>query len=72
VEYPLPYDPDADQEPYYPVPTAASQAAHGEYARLAARVPNLHCCGRLADYRYYNMDQALGRALAVAGEITWS
>jgi UDP-galactopyranose mutase len=39
------------------------------YAALAARIPNLFCCGRLGDFRYYNMDQALNRALETARAI---
>lgn len=66
VEYSLQYDPDATNEPYYPIPTDSSQAAYDAYAEQAAQIPNLYCCGRLADFKYYNMDQALARALDVA------
>ena len=34
-----------------------------KYEALASKIENLVCCGRLADFRYYNMDQALKRAL---------
>lgn len=63
IEYPLPYDPQQVTEPYYPVLTKESQQQYAKYQKLAAAVPNLHCCGRLADFKYYNMDQALERAL---------
>lgn len=63
VEYPLPYREGERMEPYYPVLTKESQAQYAQYAAMAQRVPNLICCGRLADFKYYNMDQALERAL---------
>lgn len=63
VEYPLPYKEGEKQEPYYPVLTAESQEQYGKYKALAAKIPNLILCGRLADFKYYNMDQALERAL---------
>lgn len=72
VEYPVPYEADADTsvEPYYPVLTEASQKAYSTYADAAAKVSGLFCAGRLADFRYYNMDQALERAFDFAETIT--
>ena len=66
VEYPLPYREGEKMEPYYPVLTKKSQEQYAKYAALAHRVPNLICCGRLADFKYYNMDQALEQALECA------
>jgi UDP-galactopyranose mutase len=66
VEYPLPYQEGEKREPYYPVLTEESQAQYARYHALAERVQNLICCGRLADFKYYNMDQALERALKVS------
>lgn len=63
VEYPLPYQEGAYMEPYYPVLTEASQKQYAQYRELADQIPNLVCCGRLADFKYYNMDQALKQAL---------
>ncbi len=51
-------------DPYYPVPRADNQALYKSYERLARDVPNVHFVGRLATYRYYNMDQVVGQALA--------
>lgn len=65
VEYPLPYREGEKLEPYYPVLTEKSQAQFAQYQALAQQIPNLICCGRLADFKYYNMDQALARALEV-------
>ncbi len=63
VEYPLPYREGEKLEPYYPVLTEESQAQYAKYKDLADHIPNLILCGRLADFKYYNMDQALDRAL---------
>ena len=65
VEYPLPYEKEKTAEPYYPVLTEKSISLHQKYRREASRYPNLYLCGRLADFRYYNMDQALEKALAL-------
>ena len=69
VEYPLPYREGEALEPYYPVLTEESQQQYAKYRALADAVPNLVCCGRLADFKYYNMDQALSRALEVCQSI---
>lgn len=66
LEYPLPYDGTDSAEPYYPVLTAESQKQYAQYRDAAEKIPNLILCGRLADFRYYNMDQAVERALHVA------
>lgn len=66
VEYPLPCREGEKLEPYYPVLTARSQKQYAKYKVLADQIPNLICCGRLADFKYYNMDQALAQALAAA------
>lgn len=68
VEYPLPYKEGEHLEPYYPVLTEKSQAQYVQYKNAAERIPNLICCGRLADFKYYNMDQALEQALRVCRE----
>lgn len=65
VEYPLPYREGENLEPYYPVLTAESQQLYGLYQAIASRIPNLIYCGRLADFKCYNMDQALERVLQV-------
>lgn len=65
-EYPLPYSKDADLEPYYPVLTDESKDLYLKYQKLATGYKNLITCGRLADFKYYNMDQALDRVLSVA------
>lgn len=66
LEYPLPYDGTDSAEPYYPVLTEESQKQYAQYRDAAEKIPNLILCGRLADFKYYNMDQAVERALYVA------
>lgn len=68
VEYPLAYREGERMEPYYPVLTKESQTQFEQYRALAGQIPNLVCCGRLADFKYYNMDQALERALQICRE----
>jgi UDP-galactopyranose mutase len=53
-------------DPYYPVPREENRSLHARYLELAAdTVPEVVFAGRLADYKYYNMDQAVSRALLV-------
>lgn len=56
-------------DPYYPVPRPENEAMYGRYAELARRTPNVWFVGRLATYRYYNMDQVVGQALATYRKI---
>ncbi|PLK27763.1 UDP-galactopyranose mutase [Novosphingobium sp. TH158] len=55
--------PCAEGEPYYPVPRPQNQELFARYDRLA-RASDTIFVGRLATYRYYNMDQVVGQALA--------
>lgn len=52
------------QEPYYPVPAPDAAALYNRYAELATKATNVAFVGRLATYRYYNMDQVVGMSLA--------
>ncbi|KQP67319.1 UDP-galactopyranose mutase [Methylobacterium sp. Leaf112] len=56
--------PSAEGEPYYPIPCAAHQALYKRYEQRARDERNVWFVGRLATYRYYNMDQIVGQALA--------
>jgi UDP-galactopyranose mutase len=51
-------------DPYYPVPRAENEALYKRYEALAAAREDVWFVGRLATYRYYNMDQVVGQALA--------
>jgi UDP-galactopyranose mutase len=53
-----------DGDPYYPVPRAENAALFKRYEALAQATRNVWFVGRLATYRYYNMDQVVGQALA--------
>ncbi|MFA9200711.1 MAG: UDP-galactopyranose mutase [Cypionkella sp.] len=56
--------PSAEGDPYYPVPRAENQALFKRYEALARAQDDVTFVGRLATYRYYNMDQIVGQALA--------
>jgi UDP-galactopyranose mutase len=56
--------PTADGDPYYPVPRPENAALYARYQTLADATPGVTFVGRLATYRYYNMDQVVGQALA--------
>jgi UDP-galactopyranose mutase len=68
-EYPIPADKTSGNEPYYPVLTDNNTALYKRYLRNLQDIPNLFLCGRLADYKYYNMDNAILRAFEVFEEI---
>jgi UDP-galactopyranose mutase len=50
-------------EPYYPVPTPRNIKIYEEYRKLANEETNAHFIGRLANYKYFNMDEAINNAL---------
>ncbi|WP_126968360.1 UDP-galactopyranose mutase [Xanthomonas arboricola] len=57
--------PSAEGDPYYPIPRAENAELYRRYERLAAETPNVTFLGRLGTYKYYNMDQVVGQALAL-------
>jgi UDP-galactopyranose mutase len=61
--------PSAEGDPYYPIPRAENQALYKRYEALADATDNVTFVGRLATYRYYNMDQIVGQALATLRHI---
>ena len=56
--------PSAEGDPYYPIPRPENQELFKKYEALADETGNVTFVGRLATYRYYNMDQIVGQALA--------
>ena len=62
--------PRAEGDPYYPVPQPANAELYQKYKQLADATPNVHFVGRLATYKYYNMDQVVAQALNVFAKIT--
>ena len=61
--------PTDDGDPYYPVPRADNEVLYKRYEALAAQQTDAIFVGRLATYRYYNMDQVIGQALAAFNHI---
>ncbi len=60
-EYPEDFGPG--KEPYYPIPAPDAKALYDRYAELTEKEEGVSFVGRLATYRYYNMDQVVGMAL---------
>jgi UDP-galactopyranose mutase len=57
-------------DPYYPVPRADNAAIYKKYEALAAQTPAVHFVGRLATYKYYNMDQVVAQALTLCAKLS--
>ena len=62
-EYSLNFEPDTGLLPYYAILNDENKALYEKYAKLAADYKNLHLLGRLAEYKYYNMDAITEKAL---------
>ena len=65
IEYPLAYDRKAYEGniPYYPIFTDSNWAKYEKYCKLIENISNLYLVGRLAEYKYYNMDAIIEKAL---------
>ncbi|UQA58934.1 UDP-galactopyranose mutase [Polyangium aurulentum] len=61
--------PRAEGDPYYPIPRPENAELYRKYEALAAATPNVHFVGRLATYKYYNMDQVVAQALTLYSKI---
>jgi UDP-galactopyranose mutase len=61
--------PAAEGDPYYPIPRPENQTLYKRYEALADATSDAWFVGRLATYRYYNMDQVVGQALATFARI---
>ncbi|HBT95247.1 MAG TPA: UDP-galactopyranose mutase [Coriobacteriia bacterium] len=68
-EYSSAFTDPATQTPYYPIFSGENQAYYDRYRDLFKDLPNFHPLGRLAEYRYYNMDQIVLRALELIDEL---
>ncbi|MCY7276169.1 MAG: UDP-galactopyranose mutase [Phormidesmis sp. CAN_BIN44] len=62
--------PKAEGDPYYPVPRPENAELYKKYKALADAAPNVEFVGRLATYKYYNMDQVVAQALAVYAKLS--
>ena len=65
IEYPYVYDRKGEKGnvPYYPVFTDDSKQKYSDYVKLLENVPNVYLLGRLAEYKYYNMDAIVDAAI---------
>jgi UDP-galactopyranose mutase len=61
--------PRAEGDPYYPVPRPENTAIYHQYLALAEQAHSVHFVGRLATYKYYNMDQVVAQALTLFRKI---
>ena len=64
TEYPM-----AEGDPYYPIPTIANAELYKKYQALATESVNTYFTGRLATYKYYNMDQVVAQSLTLFKKI---
>ena len=71
-EYSTEYGSERGKEPYYPVLTNESAEIYEKYNKLADKIDNLYLGGRLADFKYYNMDQAILRALEIYDSLIYN
>lgn len=61
--------PQADGDPYYPIPRLENESRYQQYKTLTREEHNVSFVGRLAQYRYYNMDQVVAAAIKCAERI---
>src|SRR5215207_1812012 len=62
--------PQAEGDPYYPVPRPENAALYQKYKELADATAGVYFVGRLATYKYYNMDQVVAQALTLYKKLT--
>jgi UDP-galactopyranose mutase len=62
--------PQAEGDPYYPVPRPENTELYRKYQALADTTDGVHFVGRLATYKYYNMDQVVAQALSLCTTLT--
>ncbi len=65
-EYPMPYSGKPGEIPYYAINNAENDALFGKYKALVDQIPGFYLLGRLAEYKYYNIDAIVERALDMA------
>jgi UDP-galactopyranose mutase len=59
-------------DPYYPVPRSENAALYKKYEALGSAMRGVHFTGRLATYKYYNMDQVVAQALTLCAKLSGS
>ena len=65
----IPITPTDPNDYEYPFPDDASARLYTTYRKRVEEIPNLLVCGRLGEYRYFDMDQAMARAMRLAERI---
>lgn len=68
-EYPAAYEGKEGQIPYYAIINEENNCLYEKYLSLAEKLPGLYMLGRLAEYKYYNIDKIVGKALELANKI---
>ena len=61
--------PQAEGDPYYPIPRPENGALYRKYQELGDQASNVHFLGRLGTYKYYNMDQVVAQALTLYAKL---
>ncbi len=64
-----PWSPDSPEAYEYPFPDEANDRLYQSYRELAATMPEVLICGRLGEYRYYDMDHAIARAMTLTKKL---
>ena len=68
-EYPFAYTGAEGEIPYYSIANEANQALYEKYRALTEKIPNVWLLGRLAEYKYYNIDAMVMKALELTEKI---
>lgn len=68
-EYPMEYSGKQGEIPYYAIINEENLSQYDKYVKLANEIPGLYMLGRLAEYKYYNMDSIVEKALDLVGKI---
>lgn len=68
-EYPFAYTGAEGETPYYAILDEKNQALYEKYKALTEAYPNFHLLGRLAEYKYYNIDAMTAKAMELADEL---
>lgn len=68
--YEIPHDVDREHEGYYPIPTKENMELYNRYKEYAEKeYPNIIFCGRLGEYKYYDMEDTIKNAIALVNDL---
>jgi UDP-galactopyranose mutase len=68
-EYPIPYTGANGEIPYYAIFNEENQALYNSYKAILDEIPNVYLLGRLAEYKYYNIDAMVDKSMKLASTI---